>query len=270
MKVKVVVSKEAQLASLLYRSHIINLDPLFFQFLDFKLAKLVYTFRSKCLEGKGKEFLLGILDKKIKVDYKIEWFEEIKEELIELKNKFEGFYNEKIEEALEIIKETFLIKKFPNEVEVYLVYNLSPTISFGSALVYKDRYIIFQSAGKNERRSVEEKFSGFLHELLHILFDYNEINLPPDFEEVLIDLFVPNGLLDVKLGFKLYEQIKNKLLSIPEKESEKYQKYKKYYDCLLKILVNYNFSKNVWEYILENVKDEKIKEIAKEVLEKLS
>ncbi len=188
---------------------------------------------------------------------------DIEEDLILLASVFEEKFKEYFNRALPLFKKAFNIEKIPERL-VVLAYPLLNEELLGLAKIIKgDPVIIIGLNEKEEKRII----AVFLHEILHILFELNNIELPPKFCEALLDYFVPNGLISLKLGlidqnvfeYKIQSKLKRKS---PRAKDDEYF----YYFKNLLPLRNYDFSTDVWSWILKNVKDEKIKAIVKNLV----
>lgn len=271
VKIKVLVKKEAQLLGFIQKAIVVEGDIFLFQHVNYNLAKLLSQY---AYADDRRKFAIGLLDGKINHNVELDWWEEAREKLTQMKSKVEEYFNKELNRTIEIIRKAFLIKDFPREVELYLVYSLDPGSYFGSGSVYNGRAIGLLTINEQNINDLSYKFSIFLHELLHILLYYNRIYLDKDFEEALLDYFAPRGLLDAKLGYLSWDEVREKLsnLQLDARETREHLNYYENYSYFvekLKVLQDYDFSENVWEYLLKRVEDEGIKRGCREILDKL-
>jgi len=271
VKIKVLVKKEAQLLGFIQKAIVVEGDIFLFQHVNYNLAKLLSQY---AYADDRRKFAIGLLDGKINHNVELDWWEEAREKLTQMKSKVEEYFNKELNRTIEIIRKAFLIKDFPREVEFYLVYSLDPGSYFGSGSVYNGRAIGLLTINEQNINDLSYKFSIFLHELLHILLYYNRIYLDKDFEEALLDYFAPRGLLDAKLGYLSWNEVREKLsnLQLDARETREHLNYYENYSYFvekLKVLQDYDFSENVWEYLLKRVEDEGIKRGCREILDKL-
>lgn len=134
-------------------------------------------------------------------------------------------YDQLREKLISLLNKVFGFKNYFERVYVVLSFNASPAHGLYGSIIHYDVSNALISVFANELTTPQAVVDLVLHEVLHGLWRINNVNLPDEIEEEVIDALCPEGLLSKELSLTYTPRLRE---SDTVKALEKYFKSKSY------------------------------------------